>query len=75
MILVFGFLFVTVSSRLTGEIKQLAIEAISAGGSEYLAAKAAVAPRLRALMPLLEIRQADVDAARVGSMLAAALDL
>ena len=62
-------------SRSTGEIKQVAVEAIAEGGSDYLAAKAAAAMRLRALMPLLEIRPDDVEAGRIGPMLAAALNL
>ena len=61
-------------SRRTGEIKEIAIEAL-AGGPSYLAMKASAGPRLRALMPVLDIRPADVAVGRVGEMLAAVLDL
>ena len=62
-------------SRLTGEIKQLVVEAMGFSDEDYLASKATTHPRMRLLGPLLTILPSDVHEDRVGDHLARALDI
>ena len=62
-------------SRVTGEIKQLVVEAMGFSDEEYLASKTTTHPRMRLLGPLLTIQPSDVEGDRVCDQLASALDI
>lgn len=62
-------------SRLTGEIKQLVVEAMGFSDDDYLTSKATTHPRMRLLGPLLTIEPTDIEKDRVGDLIASALDL
>lgn len=62
-------------SRVTGEIKQLVVEAMGFSDEDYLASKATTHPRMRLLGPLLTIQPSDVEGERVCDQIAGALDI
>jgi len=57
-------------SRSTGEIRQLVIEAMGSLSDDHRAAKIARHPKLAAIAPVVCITPEDVDAARIGDILA-----
>ncbi len=62
-------------SRLTGEIRQVVVEAMGSNGEAYLAAKAITHPRMELLGPLVRISVDDIETRRVGAIIRRALDI
>jgi hypothetical protein len=62
-------------SRLTGEIRQLVVEAMGSSSDEYLASKAVTHPRMKRIAPILTVSPADADNSGIAGKIAAALQI